>query len=350
MQSEAGAIGAIHGSLETGALSTTYTSSQGLLLMIPVLHRIAGERHPGVIHVAARTVGTHAMSIFGDHSDVMNCRQTGFAMLASSGVQEVMDLAGIAHLAAIKCRIPFMHFFDGFRTSHEISKIEAIDYEEFKNLIDYNALDEFRAHALNPEHPTLRATVQNPDVYFQVREANNRFYDAVPGIVEDYMHKINKITGRNYQLFNYYGDPEADRVIVAMGSVSETICQTVDYLNGLGEKVGFVQVHLYRPFSCEHLLNAIPVTATKIAVLDRCKEMGSAGEPLFQDICTAFINSERNPLIIGGRYGLSSKDTDPAQIKATFDNLLKEKPKHNFTIGIVDDITHLSLPIVYNVL
>ena len=345
MQSEAGAIGAIHGSLETGALSTTYTSSQGLLLMIPVLHRIAGERHPGVIHVAARTVGTHALSIFGDHSDVMNCRQTGFAMISSGSVQEVMDLAGIAHLAAIKGRVPFMHFFDGFRTSHEISKIEAIDYEDFKNLVDYEALEDFRAHALNPEHPLLRATVQNPDVYFQVREANNRFYDAIPGIVEDYMNEINKITGRDYKLFNYYGDPEAEKVIVAMGSVSSTICQTVDYLNALGEKVGFVQVHLYRPFSCERLLEAIPVTAKKIAVLDRCKEMGSAGEPLFQDVCTAFTNAGRDALIIGGRYGLSSKDTDPAQIKAVYNNLSLDAPKANFTIGIVDDITHLSLPV-----
>lgn len=345
MQSEAGAIGAIHGSLETGALSTTFTSSQGLMLMIPVLHRIAGERHPGVLHVAARTVGTHAMSIFGDHSDVMNCRQTGLAMLSSGSVQEVMDLAGIAHLAAIEGRVPFMHFFDGFRTSHEISKIEAIDYKDFKKMINMEALEEFRNHALNPEHPMLRATVQNPDVYFQVREANNRFYDAIPGIVEKYMGMINKLTGRDYRLFNYYGAPDADRVIIAMGSVCSTICQAVDHLNKNGQKVGLVQVHLFRPFSCEHLLSAIPDSVKRISVLDRCKEMGSAGEPLFQDVCTAFTNAGRNVHIIGGRYGLSSKDTDPAQIKAVYDNMLLDEPKANFTIGINDDVTHLSLPV-----
>ena len=345
MQSEAGAAAAVHGALETGALATTYTSSQGLMLMIPVMHRLSGQRHPGVLHVAARTVGTHAFSIFGDHSDVMNCRQTGFAMIATGSVQEVMDLGGIAHLAAIKGRVPFMNFFDGFRTSHEIQKIEAIEYEEFKELLDKDALEEFRSHALNPEHPMLRSTVQNPDVYFQVREANNLFYDAIPGIVEDYMEQINKLTGRDYHLFNYYGNPEAENIIIAMGSVSTTICETIDYLNSKGEKLGFLQVHLYRPFATEKFLAAVPKSVKRIAVLDRCKEMGSGGEPLFQDVCTAFTNKNRDVFIIGGRYGLSSKDTDPAQIKAVYDNLKSVAPKQNFTIGINDDVTNLSLPL-----
>ena len=345
MQSEAGAIGAVHGALETGALATTYTSSQGLMLMIPVMHRIAGERLPGVLHVAARTVGTHALSIFGDHSDVMNCRQTGFALLSTGTVQEVMDLSGVAHLAAIKGRIPFMHFFDGFRTSHEICKIEEMPVDELKKLIDQDALREFRQNSLNPDHPKLHATVQNPDIYFQVREANNRFYNQLPEIVEDYMAEIKKITGREYHLFNYYGDPEAEEIIIAMGSVSGTIEQVCDHLNAQGRKVGFVQVHLYRPFSFEHFMNAIPQTVKKIAVLDRCKEIGSAGEPLYQDVCTAFINSDRKARIVGGRYGLSSKDTDPSQIIAVYDNLLLDNPKADFTIGINDDVTHLSLPL-----
>ena len=345
MQSEAGAIGAVHGALETGALAASYTSSQGLMLMIPVMHRIAGERLPGVLHVAARTVGTHALSIFGDHSDVMNCRQTGFAMLSTGSVQEVMDLAGVAHLAAIKGRIPFMHFFDGFRTSHEICKIEEMPIDELKNLIDQDSLLEFRQNSLNPDHPKLHATVQNPDIYFQVREANNRFYDALPEIVEDYMREINKITGRDYHIFNYYGDPQAEEIIIAMGSVSGTVEQVCDYLNAKGRKVGFLQVHLFRPFSFEHFLNAIPQSVKKIAVLDRCKEIGSAGEPLYQDVCTAIINSDRQIKIIGGRYGLSSKDTDPSQIIAVYDNLVSETPKANFTIGINDDITNLSLPL-----
>ncbi len=346
MQSEAGAIGAVHGAIEAGALATSFTSSQGLMLMIPTMYRIAGCRQPAVLHVASRTVGTHSMSIFGDHSDVMNCRATGFALMSTGSVQEVMDLAGVAHLAAIKGRTPFLHFFDGFRTSHELQKIKKIDYKDLQSLLDQDALDAFRDNALNPDHPTLRNTVQNPDVYFQVREANNPFYDALPGIVEEYFHGINKITGKNYQLFNYYGAPDADRIIVAMGSVSGTIMDTVDYLNARGEKVGYVQVHLYRPFSAKHLLAAIPASVKKIAVLDRCKEHGAVGEPLYEDLCSVYAQNKQvpTPLIVGGRYGLSSKDTDSAQIKAVFDNLLNEEPKNNFTIGINDDLTGLSLP------
>ncbi|MBE6032182.1 MAG: pyruvate:ferredoxin (flavodoxin) oxidoreductase [Clostridiales bacterium] len=347
MQSEAGAIGAVHGAIEAGALATSFTSSQGLMLMIPTMYRIAGCRQPAVLHVASRTVGTHAMSIFGDHSDVMNCRATGFALMSTGSVQEVMDLAGVAHLAAIEGRTPFLHFFDGFRTSHEIQKIKKIDYKDLQSLLNQEALDAFRDNALNPDHPTLRNTVQNPDVYFQVREANNPFYDALPGIVEKYFEGINKITGKNYKLFNYYGAPDADRIIVAMGSVSGTIMDTVDYLNARGEKVGYVQVHLYRPFSAKHLLAAIPESVKKIAVLDRCKEHGAVGEPLYEDICSVYAQNKEleAPLIVGGRYGLSSKDTDPAQIKAVFDNLLEAEPKNSFTIGINDDLTGLSLPI-----
>ncbi len=345
MQSEAGAIGAVHGALQSGALATTFTSSQGLMLMIPVLHRIAGERLPAVLHIASRTVGTHAMSIFGDHSDVMNCRQTGFAMLCSGSVQETMDLAGVAHLAAIRSRVPFMHFFDGFRTSHQIDKVEELPYEVLANLLDKDALQAFRDSALNPEHPTLRNTVQNGDIYFQVREANNPFYEALPAVVEDYLCKINKATGRDYHLFNYYGASDATEVVIAMGSVSGAASEAVDYLNAHGRKVGFIQVHLFRPFSCQALLAAIPQTVKAIAVLDRCKEMGSAGEPLYQDVCTAFTGSKRNVRILGGRYGLSSKDTSPEQIVATFDNLLAATPINSFTIGINDDVTHRSLPL-----
>ena len=343
MQSEAGAIAAVHGALETGALATSYTSSQGLMLMIPVMHRIAGQRHPGVLHVAARTVGTHALSIFGDHSDVMNCRQTGFAMLATGSVQEVMDLAGVAHLSAIKGRIPFMHFFDGFRTSHEINKVEQLDYEDLRPLIDYEALDAFRAHALNPEHPLIRSTVQNSDIYFQVREANNTAYDELPDIVEDYMGRINELTGRDYHVFNYYGDPDAERVIVAMGSVSGCIEETVDALREKGEKVGFVQVHLFRPFDISRFVSCIPKTCKAVAVLDRTKEMGSAGEPLYQDVCTA-LRGRSDLVVVGGRYGLSSKDTTPAQIAAVYENLRLAQPVNSFSIGIVDDVTHRSLP------
>ncbi len=343
MQSEAGAIAAVHGALQTGALSGSFTSSQGLMLMIPTMHRIAGERLPGVLHVAARTVGTHALSIFGDHSDVMNCRQTGFALLSTGSVQEVMDLAGVAHLAAIKGRVPFLHFFDGFRTSHELDKVEQIDYEDLRFLLDFEALADFRAHALNPEHPMIRATVQNPDIFFQLREASNTDYAALPDIVEDYMQKISAITCRSYHLFDYYGAPDADRVIIAMGSVSGCIEETVDYLNARGEKVGFIQVRLFRPFDVSRFIGAIPESCKKIAVLDRTKEYGSAGEPLYQDVCTA-LRGRSDMIVVGGRYGLSSKDTTPAQIAAVYANLKKDEPLNSFTIGINDDVTHLSLP------
>ena len=345
MQSEAGAIGAVHGALESGSLATTFTSSQGLMLMIPTMHRISGTRQPAVLHVASRTVGTHAMSIFGDHSDVMNCRQTGFAMLSTGSVQEVMDLAGVAHLAAIKSRIPFLHFFDGFRTSHEIQKIRAIPYEEFGKLLDWDAVRRFRESALNPYHPSLRNTVQNPDVYFQFREANNRFYDELPDTVESYMQKINAITGEDYHIFNYYGAPDATRVIVAMGSVSGAAREAVAYLNARGEKIGYLQVHLFNPFSAEYFLKALPKTVQKIAVLDRCKEMGAAGDPLYLAVCAAYTNRKDTPYICGGRYGLSSKDTTPAQIKAVFDHLLQDEPFTGFTVGIEDDVTHRSLPV-----
>ena len=342
MQSEAGACGACHGALEAGTLATSFTASQGLMLMIPTLHRIAGERLPMVLHVASRTVGTHAFSIFGDHSDVMNCRQTGFALLSSGSVQQAADLAAVAHLSAIRAHIPFLHFFDGFRTSHEIQKIDVMEYAK---LVDRNALAAFRANALNPEDPRMRSLVDNPDIYFQLREANNTAYDELPGIVEDYMAQISRLTGREYHLFNYYGAPDAERVIVAMGSVSGCAQEVVDYLTAKGEKVGFLQVHLFRPFSRKHLLAALPKTVRKIAVLDRVKEMGSIGEPLYEDVCAAFINEKTRPEIYAGRYGLSSKDTTPAQLKAVFDNLLLDEPKNHFTIGIVDDVTHLSLPV-----
>ncbi len=345
MQSEAGACGACHGALEAGALATSFTASQGLMLMIPTMHRISGERLPGVLHVASRTVGTHAFSIFGDHSDVMNCRQTGFAMLSSGSVQQAADLAAVAHLSAIKARIPFLHFFDGFRTSHEIQKIDVLDYDEYAKLVDYNALAAFRANALNPEDPRMRSLVDNPDIYFQLRESNNTAYAELPDIVEDYMAQISKLTGREYHLFNYYGAPDAERVIVAMGSVGGCAQEVVNYLNAKGEKVGFLQVHLFRPFSRKHLMAAMPKTVKKIAVLDRVKEIGSIGEPLYEDICAAYINEKERPEIFAGRYGLSSKDTTPAQIKAVFDNLLLDEPKNHFTIGIVDDVTHLSLPV-----
>ncbi len=345
MQSEAGAIAAVHGALQAGSLSTTYTSSQGLMLMIPVLYRIAGERLPAVIHVASRTVGTHGMSIFGDHSDVMACRQTGFALLSTGSVQEVADLAPVAHLAAVESSIPFMHFFDGFRTSHEINKIELPDEEAIAALLDKDALKRFRDNALNPEHPTLRNTVQNGDVYFQLREANNPFYNALPEIVQKYFDKISAVTGRKYGLFNYYGDENATDVVIAMGSVSGAAREAVDALRAQGRKVGFLQVHLYRPFSIKHFLDTLPKTVERIAVLDRCKDMGSVGEPLYTDVCSALAFDERNIKIYGGRYGLSSKDTDPAQIAAVFDNIISETPINSFTIGIVDDVTHLSLPV-----
>ena len=344
MQSEAGAIGAVHGALQTGSLGVSYTSSQGLMLMVPVLYRIAGERLPAVLHVAARTVGTHGMSIFGDHSDVMACRATGFAMLCSGSVQEAADLAAVAHLAAVKGRTPFMHFFDGFRTSHELSRIDMPDVKALTNLMDKDALKAFRDHALNPEHPRLWNTVQNGDVYFQVREANNGFYDNLPDIVEDYMNKTAEVTGRAYHLFDYYGDPNAEEVIIAMGSVSGAAKEAVDYLETKGKKVGYLEVHLYRPFSAKHFINALPKSCKKIAVLDRCKEMGSVGEPLFLDVASVIKDAGLNISVIGGRYGLSSKDTDMAQIVSVYKNLESESPKKNFTIGIVDDVTNLSLP------
>ncbi|MDD3840386.1 MAG: pyruvate:ferredoxin (flavodoxin) oxidoreductase [Clostridia bacterium] len=343
MQSEGGAAGAVHGSLASGALTTTFTASQGLLLMIPNMYKIAGELLPGVFHVSARALASHALSIFGDHSDVMACRQTGFALLASTNVQEVMDLGAVAHLSAIKSRVPFLHFFDGFRTSHEIQKIEALDYDDLASLVDYDAIKRFRDNALNPEHPVTRGTAQNPDIFFQARESSNKFYLAVPEIVENYMHQINKLTGRNYQLFNYYGAEDAERIIIAMGSVCDTIEETVDYLNSKGEKVGLVKVRLYRPFSVKHLLSCVPETVKSIAVLDRTKEPGSIGEPLYEDIRTAYYEAANSPVIVGGRYGLGSKDTTPAQIIAVFDNLKQQDPKNHFTIGIVDDVTNLSL-------
>ncbi|WP_206812913.1 pyruvate:ferredoxin (flavodoxin) oxidoreductase [Paradesulfitobacterium ferrireducens] len=344
MQSEAGAAGAVHGSLQGGALTTTYTASQGLLLMIPNMYKIAGELLPGVFHVTARSLAAHALSIFGDHQDVMSVRQTGFALLSSASVQEAMDLGFVAHLSAIKGRVPFLHFFDGFRTSHEIQKVELIDYEDVKGLVDYQALQEFKNRALNPEHPVLRGTAQNPDIYFQGREASNRFYDAVPEIVDSYMQELKKLTGREYHPFDYYGAPDAEKVIIAMGSVCETIEETVDYLMAKGEKVGVIKVHLYRPFSAKYFFNVLPKTVKRIAVLDRTKEPGSLGEPLYLDVTNLFYQSELKPLIVGGRYGLGSKDVTPSQIMAVFDNLKQAVPKDRFTIGINDDVTHTSLP------
>ncbi|QPH96992.1 pyruvate:ferredoxin (flavodoxin) oxidoreductase [Campylobacter concisus] len=344
MQSEGGAAGTVHGSLQVGALTTTYTASQGLLLKIPNMYKIAGQLLPGVIHVSARSLAAQALSIFGDHQDIYACRQTGFAMLASGSVQEVMDIAGVAHLAAIKGRVPFLHFFDGFRTSHEIQKVEVLDYAHFDRLLDREALQKFRDNALNPESPKTRGTAQNDDIYFQTRELSNRFYDAVPDIVANYLAEISKITGRDYKLFNYYGDPEATRVIVAMGSVTQTLEEVVDYLNAKGEKVGIIKVHLYRPFSIKYLFDVMPKSVKKIAVLDRTKEPGSLGEPLYLDIKAAFYGQKDAPVIVGGRYGLSSKDVDPAQMLAVFENLNQSEPKDGFTVGIVDDVTFTSLP------
>ena len=349
LQSEGGASGAVHGSLAAGALTTTFTASQGLLLMIPNMYKISGELLPGVFHVSARSIATHALSIFGDHSDVMATRQTGFALLASGSIQEIMDLGGVAHLSAIKSRVPFVHFFDGFRSSHEIQKIEVIDYEDIKKLLDYEAVKQFRNRALNPEHPVTRGTAQNPDIFFQARESANRFYEKAPKIVADYMEKISKLTGREYKPFNYVGAKDAQYVVVAMGSVTDTIEETVDYLNKMGEKVGAIKVHLYRPFVKEYFLDVLPKTVKKIAALDRTKEPGSPGEPLYQDIKTLFYTVEDRPIVVGGRYGLSSKDTTPSQIKAVFDNLKLESPKDGFTVGINDDVTHTSLEIKENI-
>ena len=344
MQSEGGAAGAVHGSLQAGALTSTYTASQGLLLMIPNMYKIAGEFLPCVFHVSARTLASHALSIFGDHQDVMAVRQTGFAMLAEGSVQEVMDLAGVAHLATLKSRIPFVSFFDGFRTSHEIQKIEKLDNEDLAPLIDQKALAEFRARALNPMNPVARGMAENPDHFFQHREAGNRFYDEVPAIVEEYMEEIYKLTGRKYGLFNYYGAEDADRVIIAMGSVTEAAREAIDYLVANGEKVGMVAVHLYRPFSAKHFLAAVPKTVKRIAVLDRTKEPGANGEPLYLDVKDCFYGRENAPIIVGGRYGLSSKDTTPAHIFSVFENLALNEPKNHFTVGIVDDVTFTSLP------
>ena len=348
MQSEAGAAGAVHGSLAAGALTTTYTASQGLLLMIPNMYKMAGELLPSVIHVSARCVASHALNIFGDHSDVMACRQTGYAMLCSNSPQEVMDLGAVAHLAAIKGKVPFLHFFDGFRTSHEIDKIETWDYADLKEMVDMDAVKEFRNNALNPERPVLRGSAQNPDIFFQNREACNTYYNNVPAIVEEYMNKVNAKIGTNYGLVNYYGAPDAEKVIVAMGSVCETIEETIDYLTAKGEKVGLIKVHLYRPFPKDAFLKAVPATCKKIAVLDRTKEPGSLGEPLYLDVCACYTGCASAPVIVGGRYGLGSKDTIPADIIATYRNLDAEAPIQGFTLSIEDDVTNLSLPRVEN--
>ncbi|KYZ74756.1 pyruvate-flavodoxin oxidoreductase [Anaerosporomusa subterranea] len=344
LQSEGGAAGTLHGALQAGALTTTYTASQGLLLMIPNMYKIAGELLPGVFHVSARALAANALSIFGDHQDVMATRQTGFAILASSSVQEAMDLGAVAHLAAIKGRIPFLHFFDGFRTSHEIQKIDVLDYDDLAKLIDQAALGEFRSRALNPDHPVARGTTQNPDIYFQTREAVNTFYNELPAIIDQYLQEINKLTGRNYQFFTYLGAPDADQIIVAMGSSCDAIEETVNYLNAQGEKVGLVKVHVYRPFLVDRFLASVPAGVKKIAVLDRTKEPGAAGDPLYLDVRNAFFDSKAAPVIVGGRYGLGSKDFTPAHIAAVFENLKHDTPKNQFTVSITDDVTFTSLP------
>ncbi|MEG1910633.1 MAG: pyruvate:ferredoxin (flavodoxin) oxidoreductase, partial [Bacteroidales bacterium] len=346
MQSEAGAAGAVHGSLQAGALTTTYTASQGLLLMIPNMYKIAGELLPAVFHVSARTLAGHALSIFGDHSDIYATRQTGFAFLASGSVQEVMDLAGVAHLTSIKSRVPFCSFFDGFRTSHEIQKIEALSNEDLAPLLDMEAVQAFRDKALNPEHPVTRGTAQNPDVFFQAKEASNKYWDVLPDMVNSYMEQISKVTGREYKPFTYYGDPKAEHIVIAMGSVTETIKETIDFLRAKGEKIGLISVHLYRPFSAKYLLNVLPESVKKITVLDRTKEIGATGDPLYLDIVEVFNSKAVRPLIIGGRYGLSSKDTTPAQMISVFQNMNQAEPKHKFTVGIVDDVTFHSLPLL----
>ena len=343
MESEAGAAGAVHGSLQAGALTTTYTASQGFLLMIPNLYKISGELLPGVFHVSARALATSTLNIFGDHQDVMAARQAGCAMLAEASVQEVMDLSAVAHLVAIKGRVPFINFFDGFRTSHEIQKIEMVDYDDLGKILDWDAVKKFRRNALNPDHPVIRGTAQNPDIYFQEREAVNRYYNALPELVEEAMAQMAKITGREHHLFDYYGAKDADRVIIAMGSVCQTAEEVVDYLNKNGEKVGLLNVHLYRPFSVEHFLKQLPTTVKKVAVLDRTKEPGAIGEPLYLDVKAAYYSSDRSPVIVGGRYGLGGKDTTPDQIFAVYDGLSKDAPKNGFTLGIDDDVTHTSL-------
>lgn len=346
MQSEGGAAGTVHGSLKTGVLTSTYTASQGLLLMIPNMFKIAGELLPSVFHVAARAVTTNALSIFGDHSDVMAARQTGFCMLAEASVQEVMDLSAVAHLASIEGKLPFMNFFDGFRTSHELQKIEVLDYEDLKAMVDWEALADFRAQGMNPNHPSISGTAQNPDIYFQQRETVNQFYDRMPAIVQKYMQQINDLRGTSYDLTDYYGDPEATEVIISMGSVSPTIQQTVDYLNKQGRKVGHINIHLYRPFPAENLLDKLPKTVKTVAVLDRTKEPGSDGELLLLDVQSVLYRHENRPIVIGGRYGIASKDITPDQIVAVYDHMLvpAEQMKLRFTVGIVDDVTNLSLP------
>ncbi len=345
MQSEAGAAGAVHGSLQSGALTTTYTASQGLLLMIPNMYKMAGELLPGVFHVSARTVAAHALSIFGDHGDIYATRQTGFAMLATGSIQEIMDLAGVAHLSAIKSRVPFLHFFDGFRSSHEIQKIEEMNIEEMKKLVDQDALAAFRQRALNPGKPVTRGTAQNPDIFFQAKEASNRFYTNLDDTVNEYMEKISGITGRTYKPFTYYGAPDAENIIIAMGSVTETIKEVIDYLaETKGEKLGLISVHLYRPFSAKYLFNVLPKSVKRITVLDRTKEPGANGDPLYLDVKDVFYGNKVQPVILGGRYGLSSKDTTPAQMISVFENMKKEKPMNQFTVGIVDDVTFRSLP------
>ena len=343
MQSEAGAAGALHGALSAGALSTTYTASQGLLLMIPNMYKIAGELLPGVMHVTARSLATHALNIFGDHSDVMATVNTGWADLCANSVQEVMDLSGVAHLAAIKSRIPFLHFYDGFRTSHEQQKIETIDYDDFAKLVDMDAIKAFRDNSLNPDRPVIRGSNQNPDIFFQAREACSPFFEKVPDIVAEYMKEIGKITGRHYKPFDYYGAPDAENIIIAMGSVCDTAEETINYLLAKGEKVGLIKVRLYRPFSAKYFFDVFPKTVKRIAVLDRVKTPGAAGEPLYKDIRSLFQNSEMNPLVVGGRYGLGSKDTLPSDIVAVFENLKADQPKDNFTISIIDDVSFTSL-------
>ncbi|HOS18546.1 MAG TPA: pyruvate:ferredoxin (flavodoxin) oxidoreductase, partial [Clostridia bacterium] len=345
MQSEGGAAGAVHGSLTAGALTTTFTASQGLLLMIPNMNKISGELLPGVFHVSARALAYHALSIFGDHSDVMSCRQTGFAMLAAASVQEVMDMAAVAHLSAIKSSVPFVHFFDGFRTSHEVQKIGVIEYDDLAKLLDHDAVKKFRARALNPEHPHLGGTAQNPDIYFQNREAANKYYEAVPGVVQSYMDEIAKLTGRSYHLFDYVGAPDADRVIVVMGSGADVAEETIDYLNAGGAKLGLIKVRLYRPFRADKFVALLPKTCKKVAVLDRTKEAGSQGEPLYQDVVNAFAEAGLcDVCVIGGRYGLGSKEFTPSMVKAVYDELNAAAPRARFTVGIVDDVTNLSLP------
>jgi pyruvate-ferredoxin/flavodoxin oxidoreductase len=345
MQSEGGAAGTMHGALQSGALTTTFTASQGLLLMIPNMYKIAGELLPAVFHVSARSLASNSLSIFGDHQDVMSTRQTGFTLLASSSVQQAMDLGAVAHLSAIKSRVPVLHFFDGFRTSHEVQKIEILEYDELSKLIDYEAVKAFRDNALSPNNPVLRGTTQNPDIFFQLRESINKFHEAVPGIIQSYMDEINKLTGKNYKLFNYYGDENAENIIVAMGSGCETISEVVDYLNAKGEKVGLLEVHLYRPFSSDFMLNQIPKSVKKIAVLDRTKEPGSNGEPLYIDVKNAYYDVENAPSIVGGRYGLGSKDFKPDDVMSVFNNLKSDNPKNDFTVSIIDDVSNKSLPL-----